>query len=122
MAQPTTSLPLLPGFDRARWMAVVDWLAVALAISLPWSTSVTEIFVWLWIAAVLPTLDANAVRRELANPAAYLPVLLFGLAAIGMLWADVSWHDRLGGLSKFPGCYGYRCCSSIFAAPSAASG
>ena len=101
MAQPTTSLPLLPGFDRARWMAVVDWLAVALAISLPWSTSVTEIFVWLWIAAVLPTLDANAVRRELANPAAYLPVLLFGLAAIGMLWADVSWHDRLGGLSKF---------------------
>jgi O-antigen ligase len=101
MAQSTTSLPLLPGFDRARWMAVVDWLAVALAISLPWSTSVTEIFVWLWIAAVLPTLDANVVRRELANPAAYLPVLLFGLAVIGMLWADVSWHDRLGGLSKF---------------------
>jgi len=52
-------------------------------------------------SALLPTLDANAGRRELANPAAYLPVLLFGLAAIGMLWADVSWHDRLGGLSKF---------------------
>jgi O-antigen ligase len=101
MAQRITSLPSLSGFDRARWMAVVDWLAVALAVSLPWSTSVTEVFVWLWIAAVLPTLDANVVRRELAKPAAYLPVLLFVLAAIGMLWADVSWHDRLGGLSKF---------------------
>jgi len=23
-------------FDRSRWMAVVDWLAVAVAVSLPW--------------------------------------------------------------------------------------
>jgi O-antigen ligase len=101
MAQRIMSFPMLSGFDRSRLMPVVDWLAVGVAVSLPWSTSVTEIFVWLWIAAALPTLDVKAVRRELANPAAYLPVLLFVLAAIGMQWADVSWHDRLGGLSKF---------------------
>src|SRR4029078_4232667 len=87
------------GFDRTRWMAVIDWLAVAVAVSLPWSTSVTAILLTLWILAVLPTLDANAVRRELTNPAAYLPVVLWLLAAIGMLWAaDVSWHERIGGL------------------------
>jgi O-antigen ligase len=102
MVQRIISLPILSGVDRSsRWMAVVDWLAVGVAVSLPWSTSVTAILVALWVLAVLPTLDANAVRRELANSAAYLPVLLWVLAAVGMLWADVSWHDRIGGLGKF---------------------
>jgi O-antigen ligase len=101
MAQRIIGLPLPSGFDRARWMAVVDWLAVALAVSLPWSTSATAILLVLWIIAVLPTLDAQAVRRELTNPAAYVPVLLWALAVIGMLWADVSWHERLAGLGKF---------------------
>jgi O-antigen ligase len=92
---------MLSLFDRSRWMAVVDWLAVGVAVSLPWSTSVTAIMVTLWVLAMLPTLDAAAVRRELARPAAYLPVLLWVLAAIGMLWADVSWHERFAGLGKF---------------------
>jgi O-antigen ligase len=101
MAVRLSSLPILAGLDRSRWNAVVDWLAVGVAISLPVSTSATSVLVALWILAVLPTLDSAAVRREVANPAAYLPVLLWLLAAIGMLWADVSFADRLGGLSKF---------------------
>ena len=63
MAQRSTSLPMLSVFDRTRWTAVIDWLAVGVAVSLPWSTSVTAILVTLWILAVLPTLDAGAVRR-----------------------------------------------------------
>jgi len=102
MALRITGLAMLSGFDRSRFLAAADWLAVGVALSLPWSTSVTAILVAVWILVVLPTLDASAVRRELANPAAYLPVLLWLLAAIGMLWAaDVSWHDRIGGLGKF---------------------
>ncbi len=102
MAQPMTALPMLRRFDRSRWVAAIDWLAVGAAGSLPWSTSVTAILVTLWILAVLPTLDAAAVRRELSNPAAYLPVVLWVLAAIGILWAaDVSWHDRIRGLGSF---------------------
>ena len=101
MAPRSTSLPMLSVFHPSRWTAVIDWLAVGVAVSLPWSTSATAILVTLWILAVLPTLDAAAVRRELANPAAYLPVLLWVLAAVGMLWADVSWHDRIAGLGKF---------------------
>jgi len=101
MASRMTSLPMLSGLDRSRWMAVVDWLAVGVAVSLPWSTSVTAVLVALWILAVLPTLEMSAVRRELTNPAAFLPVLLWVLAAIGMLWADVSWLARFSGLGGF---------------------
>ena len=99
--QRTTRLPVPSGFDRSRLVPVADWLAVGVAVSLPWSTSVTAVLVALFVLALLPTLDAAAVRRELTNPAAYLPVLLWVLAAVGMLWADVSWHDRIAGLGKF---------------------
>jgi O-antigen ligase len=91
---------MLGGLDRGRWSAVIDWLAVGVAVSLPWSTSATSILVVLWILAALPTLDLSA-RRDFAEPAAFLPVLLWVLAAVGMLWADVSFADRLAGLSKF---------------------
>ena len=37
----------------------------------------------------------------LSTAAGLLPVLLWLLAAVGMLWADVSFAERLGGLGKF---------------------
>jgi O-antigen ligase len=89
------------GLVRARLVQAADCLAVGVAVSLPWSTSATEIFVALWVIAVVPTLDIGMVRRQLATAAGLLPVLLFLLAVIGMLWADVTWAERLGGLGKF---------------------
>jgi len=80
---------------------LADWLAVGVAVSLPWSTSATGILIAAWLIAVLPTLDIASVRRELATAAGGLPVLLWVLAAIGMLWADVTWAERIGGLGKF---------------------
>ena len=67
-------------FDRARLARIADGLAVAVAVSLPWSTSATGILVVLWLLALIPTLDWAEVRRELATPAGGLPVLLFGSA------------------------------------------
>jgi hypothetical protein len=102
------SIPIPPGFDRARWQTAADWLAVGVAVFVPWSTSLTEIFVVLWLVAFLPTLflpapDLADVRRAFKSAAGYLPVLLCVLAAAGMLWAvDVSWAERLGGFEKFP--------------------
>jgi O-antigen ligase len=96
-----TSLAAFPGIDRARWLRVIDWLAVGVAVTLPWSTTATGIFIALWIVAVLPTLDGAALRRELSTFAGFLPVLLWILAAVGMLWADVPWKERLGGLGGF---------------------
>lgn len=89
------------GFDRQRWAKVADWLAVAVAVTLPWSTTATAIFITGWLIVVLATLNVAALRKELASAAGLLPVLLWVLAAIGMLWADVSWAERLGGLGKF---------------------
>ena len=56
---------------------IADGLAVAVAVSLPWSTSATSILVVLWLLALIPTLDWANVRRELLTPAGGLPVLLF---------------------------------------------
>jgi len=92
---------LLFSLDRARWLEIADWLAVGVAVSLPWSTTVTGILIALWLIVTLATLDVAALRRELTTAAALLPVLLWVLAAVGMLWADVSWMERLGGLNKF---------------------
>jgi len=87
--------------DRRALEALADWLAVAVAVSLPWSTTATGILVTLWLLAVLPTLDVAAVRRELATAAGGLPVVLWGLASLGLFWADVSWSERLGGYAPF---------------------
>jgi O-antigen ligase len=88
-------------FDQRGWGAIADWAAVGVAASLPWSTSATAIFIVLWLLAFIATIDVAAVRRELASLAGGLPVLLWGFAALGMLWADVSWHERFSGLGGF---------------------
>ena len=88
-------------FDRARLARAADGLAVAAVASMPWSTSATSALIVLWLVAVVPTLDWPAVRRELWTAAGGLPVLFWLLGAIGMLWADVPWQERLGGLDSF---------------------
>ena len=87
--------------DRKRIAQIADWAAVGVAISLPWSTSATSILLVLWLVTLLPTLDVAIVRREVETAAGGLPVLLWLLAALGMLWAEVSWADRIHGLGGF---------------------
>ena len=87
--------------DTPRLRRIADWLAIGVAVSLPWSTSATAILIALWLAAALPTMSIEQIRRELATAAGALPVLLWALAAIGMLWADVTWRERLEGLGHF---------------------
>jgi hypothetical protein len=89
------------GIHRERLSKVADYLSVAVAVALPWSTSAAIILVVVWALALVPTLEWSELRRELATAAGSLPVLLFLLGAIGMLWADASWHARIGGLSGF---------------------
>lgn len=82
-------------------MRTADWLAIAVAVSLPWSTSATGILIALWLLAVIPTLDKRAMRQIIATPVGGLPVLLVVLGAAGMLWADVTWAERWDGFSSF---------------------
>jgi O-antigen ligase len=89
------------GSRRVGLRRIAEWLAVCVAMSLPWSTSATSILIALWLIALLPTLEAGALRREVATAAGGFPVLLWLLAAVGMLWADVDWSQRLSGLGAF---------------------
>jgi len=89
------------GDIRARLPQLADGLAAAVAVSLPWSTSASGILIVLWLLALLPTLDMASVRRELLSAAGGLPVALWLLGAVGMLWADVSWSERISALGTF---------------------
>jgi O-antigen ligase len=91
----------LKGVDRARLLRLADGLAVAVAVSLPWSTTATGILVVLWLIAVLPTLDGETFRAQALGAAGGLPLLLFALAAAGMLWSDVPLAQRFAGLGSF---------------------
>jgi O-antigen ligase len=87
--------------DRVRLAAFADYLAAAVVISLPWSTSATSILVALWVVAVALTLDSRSLQQVGVMPAATLPIALTALAVAGMLWADVAWPERLSGVAPF---------------------
>lgn len=93
-----TPLPVagLPGWrDPAAWLTTADALAVLIALSLPWSTSLVGIFAILWLVAIMPTLDLRRFRDLLKRPICLLPVGLFAIAAVGTLWSDAAWGARL---------------------------
>jgi O-antigen ligase len=86
---------------QAKLELLADGFVAAAAVSLPWSTSATAIFLVLWLLALIPTLRWTDIRRELATPAGGLPVLLVVLGIAGMLWADVTLLERWKGLDSF---------------------
>ena len=96
-----SGLSIAGNINRARLVDISDGLLIAVAVSLPWSTSATSILLVLWLLAFIPTLAWSDVRRELVTPAGGLPVLLFLLGALGMLWADVSLLERWQGFDSF---------------------
>jgi hypothetical protein len=87
-------------FGRTQLERNADWLAIAVAASLPWSTSATGILVVLWLIAVIPTLKAADVWI-IKSLAGGLPILLVLLGIAGMLWADVPFKERIYGLESF---------------------
>ena len=72
-------------FDRPRLARVADWLAVGVAVAMPWSISISQILTVAWLVALIPTLDVGLIRRDLQNPAGGLSVLLWLLALAGIL-------------------------------------
>lgn len=88
-------------FEIERWERAADIFAAGIAIWLPWSTTLTWIFIGLWLIAVIPILTGSGLRGVVATPAGGLPILLCLLAVIGMLWAvGVPMADRWGGLAS----------------------
>jgi O-antigen ligase len=88
--------------DRSRWVLAADLLAVAVVISLPWSTSATSILIAAWLIALLPTVRPRDLWEVVAEPAGGLPVAIWLLAIIGMLWASgVSLGEQVSAIRGF---------------------
>jgi O-antigen ligase len=81
--------------DPAAWSRTADIVAVLIALSLPWSTSLVGIFVVVWLISVAPTLDIRVFLRSLRQPMYAFPTALFVLAVVGTLWSDAAWGARL---------------------------
>ncbi|QPF82903.1 O-antigen ligase family protein [Bradyrhizobium genosp. L] len=94
MASAPSAATLPAWRDPARWATTSDVVAVLIALSLPWSTSLVGIFGVLLLIAIAPTIELRAFRTLLMRPICAVPVALFGLALIGTLWSDAPWGTR----------------------------
>jgi O-antigen ligase len=83
-----------PLSNRERLARLADGLAVAFAISLPWSTSATGVLAALWFLALLPTVEWTRLREILLTPAGGLPVAFTLLALLGVLWSQAPLGER----------------------------
>ena len=83
----------------ANWSKAADFIAVLVALSLPWSTSLLAIFVVVWILAVIPTIEWNEFGESLRRPICLLPISFVVLAIAGTLWSSAPWAERLHGIN-----------------------
>ena len=81
--------------DRADRTMAADVFAVLTALALPWSTSLTAIFMLCWLAAAIWIVDFSSFLQSLKRPICAWPIALFALAATGMLWSDADWTGRI---------------------------
>jgi len=99
-ARPTLSLRdrCRDLFGSAAYARATDILIALAAAALPWSTTALAVFMLLWLAAVIPTIDWEQFVLDLATPPVALAVGLVVLALIGLSWSDAGWAERLHGL------------------------
>ncbi|WP_050423174.1 O-antigen ligase family protein [Bradyrhizobium tropiciagri] len=95
MASSVPTSTLSPWRDPARWQTATDTVAILIALSLPWSTSLVGIFGVVLLIAIAPTVDLKAFWGLLKRPICLAPIMLFGLALFGTLWSDAPWNARL---------------------------
>ena len=93
-AEPVGALSWRRWRDRTAWMTTTDIVAVLLAASLPWSTSLVGIFGVVLVLVMLPTIDAGALIAQLKRPICVAPIALFLLALAGTLWSEARWGMR----------------------------
>ena len=98
---PPASIIMTMPFTRQILARCADWLAVAAAIALPWSTTVTAVFIALWVVSLVGSWDLAERLHEPWIMAGALPIALWALAVVGVLWATVPLAQRIDGLNSF---------------------
>ena len=84
----------------AIWQKTADIAAVLLALTLPWSTSAVGILSAVFSIVILPTLDVTRFLHSLKRPISALPIAIFLVAAVGVLWSDAPWSELNKSLSS----------------------
>jgi O-antigen ligase len=95
LREPLSALLWRRWQDPAAWIATSDFFLILVALSLPWSTSLTAIFAVAALVTITPFFDANAFLQSIKRPASIFPLALFALALLGTLWSDAPWGARL---------------------------
>lgn len=85
--------------DPAAWSKTSDIVAVLLALSLPWSTSLVGILGVVFVLTVAPTVEWRPFLLSLKRPICALPIAMFALALVGTLWSAAPWGERLYAVS-----------------------
>lgn len=78
-----------------------DMLVILMAVALPWSTTVFSALTAFWLLALASVSNLYQVWNVFKRPQCFLPVTLFCLAIVGMLWSDVPWLDGIRATSTF---------------------
>jgi O-antigen ligase len=89
------TLPARRWRNPAAWATAADIFFILIAVSLPWSTTLVGIFGAASIVTMAPFLDLKAFLQSLTRPICAMPIALFALAVVGMLWSDAPWATRL---------------------------
>jgi O-antigen ligase len=83
----------LPAIWAARYRTPARFVAL-LALLLPWTTTGLTFALIPWLIA-FAFLDLRAFPRSLLRPVCLLPIALVALAALGALWSDAPWPERI---------------------------
>ncbi|QDP21611.1 O-antigen ligase family protein [Bradyrhizobium cosmicum] len=81
----------------ARYRTPARFVAL-IALLLPWSTTGLTFALIPWLIA-FAFLDLRAFPRSLLRPVCLLPIALVALAALGTLWSDAPWPERIHALA-----------------------
>ncbi|UFZ01559.1 O-antigen ligase family protein [Bradyrhizobium ontarionense] len=85
--------------EAPAYAVVVDLLVTLAAVTLPWSMTATAVLMVCWSIAVIPTIDWDELIRSLTLPACALPLALFALADVGVLWSEGPWEAELQAIN-----------------------
>ncbi|WP_035383190.1 O-antigen ligase family protein [Ferriphaselus sp. R-1] len=78
-----------------------QWLAVALAFTLPQQVALNNLVLGLLLLVALPAYGKDLPELIRQNPVARVAVIMFGLLLLGTLWGDAPWGQALGVLGKY---------------------
>jgi O-antigen ligase len=84
---------LLPAIWAARYRTPARFVAL-IALLLPWTTTGLTFALIPWLIA-FAFVDLRDFPRSLLRPICLLPIVLVALAALGALWSDAPWPERI---------------------------